>query len=211
MLKTSDQIDWAEISAEARERFGITEFRPGQRELIEYVLAGRNALGILPTGAGKSLCYQLPALFLERAVVVVSPLVALMQDQEEHMAIADIASVRLDSSISAGDQKTSEDALRKGDHSVVLMTPERLSLPSGWIGDSHPQVVEHARHTNRRPHLCDPLCSVGSFRGPKNRIYGPKVTSSTGVQKQLRGSLLCRLVPTTAAISAISGALETIW
>lgn len=87
-------IPWVIIRAEAARRFGITRFRPGQRELIENALAGRDALGILPTGAGKSLCYQLPALFLGGAVVVVSPLIALMQDQMEHLKEADILSPR---------------------------------------------------------------------------------------------------------------------
>jgi len=72
-----EPISWADIRAEAARRFGVTRFRPGQRELIESVLAGRNALGLLPTGGGKSLCYQLPAVFLDGAVIVVSPLIAL--------------------------------------------------------------------------------------------------------------------------------------
>ena len=95
-------IDWGEVRAEAERRFGVTRFRPGQRELIEAALDGKDALGILPTGAGKSLCYQLPALFLPRAVVVVSPLLALIQDQGEHLAEA---------------------------HDVVIVTPERLEQP----------------------------------------------------------------------------------
>src|ERR1700761_7006757 len=84
--KLEPRLDWKRLLAEAARRFGISEFRPGQRELIECVMSGRNALGILPTGAGKSLCYQLPALFLEGLVVVVSPLIALMHDQIEHLS-----------------------------------------------------------------------------------------------------------------------------
>src|SRR5689334_19771032 len=97
----SDRIDWTSIRTEAAQRFGISDFRPGQRELIECALTGRDALGILPTGAGKSLCYQLPSLFLDGVVVVVSPLIALMQDQQEHMEVAEIAALRLDSSVVA--------------------------------------------------------------------------------------------------------------
>lgn len=122
-------VDWTAIAAEAARRFGITEFRPGQRELIECALTGRDALGILPTGAGKSLCYQLPALFLKQAVVVVSPLLALIQDQTEHMALADIGAVRLDSSVSPIEQKAIEAEVLQGNHDVVLITPERLQKP----------------------------------------------------------------------------------
>ena len=63
------------------ERFGLSEFRPGQAEVIEALLAGRSALAVFPTGSGKSLCYQLPALLLDGVTVVVSPLIALMKDQ----------------------------------------------------------------------------------------------------------------------------------
>src|SRR2546426_359741 len=74
-------IDWQAIAGEAARRFGVRRFRPGQRDLIDAALAGRDALGILPTGGGKSLTYQIPALFLPRAGVVVSPLPSLVQDQ----------------------------------------------------------------------------------------------------------------------------------
>ena len=67
----------------AKKRLGVMVFRPGQEELIETVMKGEDALGILPTGGGKSLCYQLPALFLSHSVVVVSPLISLMKDQQQ--------------------------------------------------------------------------------------------------------------------------------
>src|SRR5689334_12686183 len=120
------RIDPNTLQREARRRFGITRFRPGQKELIHCALSGKNALGILPTGAGKSLCYQLPSLFLKGTVVVVSPLIALMQDQFERLAEADIEAARLDSTVSPSEQEESEQALREGSHDIVLMTPERL-------------------------------------------------------------------------------------
>jgi superfamily II DNA helicase RecQ len=87
-------VDWEDVRRTARERFGVTAFRPGQRELIEGALEGKQQLGILPTGAGKSLCYQLPALFLPRATVVVSPLISLMQDQKDNLDQAEIPSAK---------------------------------------------------------------------------------------------------------------------
>jgi ATP-dependent DNA helicase RecQ len=122
--------DWPALAAEAQQRFGITHFRPGQRELIEAALGGKDALGILPTGAGKSLCYQLPALFLPGLVVVVSPLIALMKDQHEHLERADLAAARLDSTLSEREQRVQERALASGAHNIVLLTPERLRDPA---------------------------------------------------------------------------------
>ncbi len=127
--KSHIHIPWAIIRAEAARRFGITRFRPGQRELIENALAGRDALGILPTGAGKSLCYQLPALFLGGAVVVVTPLIALMQDQLEHLKEANIDAARLDSTLSRKEQQREEQDMAAGSRNVVLLSPERLLDP----------------------------------------------------------------------------------
>jgi len=128
-LQPGEQFSWSALRAEARRRFGIERFRPGQRELIETVMSGGHALGILPTGAGKSLCYQLPSLFLERAVVVVSPLIALMQDQFERLLDADIEAARLDSTVTERDQREQECEIRRGAHDIVLLTPERLQSP----------------------------------------------------------------------------------
>ena len=122
-------VSWRQVAEVARRRFGFTSFRAGQRELIEAVLAGQNALGILPTGAGKSLCFQLPALFLKGTVVVVSPLIALMQDQIAHLEEAMIAAARLDSTVSPAEQAAREKEIRSGQHDIVLVTPERLQNP----------------------------------------------------------------------------------
>lgn len=128
-LKPGDRCSWKQIQAMARKRFGFEDFRPGQRQLIEAALAGRDVLGVLPTGAGKSLCYQLPSLFLEGTVVVVSPLIALMQDQFERLADSDIEAARLDSTVSAREEAAQEQEIRSGDHDIVLVTPERLLKP----------------------------------------------------------------------------------
>lgn len=119
-------IDWGALRAEAQRRFGVQQFHPGQRELIQTVLGGRDALGILPTGAGKSLCYQLPALLLPGVVVVVSPLIALMQDQLAHLTGAQIDAARLDSTVSSLRRRLEEQAVGAGEREVVLITPEQL-------------------------------------------------------------------------------------
>ena len=117
---------WPELLKEARERFGIRRFRPGQREVLEAVFAGRNALAILPTGAGKSLTYQLPALFLPLPVVVVSPLIALMQDQEQKAEAAEIAVEKVDSTITHTEAAEAKQDIRHGAAQLIYVTPERL-------------------------------------------------------------------------------------
>ena len=124
-----DHVPWSQISALARERFDIKRFRPGQRELIEAVLAGEDAIGVLPTGAGKSLCFQLPALFLRGTVLVVSPLIALMQDQKQRLDAVEIEASRLDSTVPTREQEQQEHEIGRGHHDIVLVTPERLHNP----------------------------------------------------------------------------------
>src|SRR6478735_10832215 len=85
------------------ERFGFDAFRPGQERVVEALLAGRSAVAVFPTGAGKSLCYQLPALMLEGVTVVVSPLIALMKDQIDLLSRQGVDAARLDSSLAAND------------------------------------------------------------------------------------------------------------
>jgi ATP-dependent DNA helicase RecQ len=123
------RFSWSRVERIARERFGIEEFRPGQRELLEAVFAGRDALGILPTGAGKSLSYQLTALFLPKPVIVVSPLISLMQDQHEKLAGYDIEAARVNSALSAPEEREATEDIREGEPEVVFVTPERLENP----------------------------------------------------------------------------------
>src|SRR6187402_1417479 len=80
--------------------FGFDAFRPGQERVVEALLEGRSALAVFPTGAGKSLCYQLPALLLDGLTIVVSPLIALMKDQIDALTAIGVVAARLDSSVS---------------------------------------------------------------------------------------------------------------
>jgi ATP-dependent DNA helicase RecQ len=122
-------IDWPALEREAARRFGVRRFRPGQRELIDAALAGHDALGLLPTGGGKSLTYQIPALFLRRAVVVVSPLLSLVQDQREKAEAARIDVKRLDSTLSTSEEREAVEDIASGGSDLIYVTPERLESP----------------------------------------------------------------------------------
>jgi ATP-dependent DNA helicase RecQ len=120
-------LSWTpENIRKAKQRLGVGAYRPGQEELIEAVMQGRDALGILPTGGGKSLCYQLPSLFLPRAVVVVSPLISLMKDQQDKLEDRAIAVAKLDSTLSAQDERETEEEIWEGEPELIYVTPERL-------------------------------------------------------------------------------------
>src|SRR2546429_6158688 len=108
-------------------RFGYTEFRPGQQQVVESLLAGRSALAVFPTGAGKSLCYQLPALMLDGVTVIVSPLIALMKDQIDLLARQGIDSARLDSSLDANEVRDVSYRLRAGSLKLLYVAPERFN------------------------------------------------------------------------------------
>src|SRR3954471_22633802 len=94
-----------DLREQLRELFGLEEFRPAQREVIEEVLAGRDVLCVMPTGAGKSLCYQLPAVVQGGLTIVVSPLISLMEDQVQQLRDEEIPAVLLNSSLSASMQR----------------------------------------------------------------------------------------------------------
>jgi ATP-dependent DNA helicase RecQ len=113
----------------ASRRFGITAFRPGQALAIRNVLAGIDTLAIMPTGGGKSLCYQLPALELSGVTLVVSPLIALMKDQHDKLEQLGIEVLRLDSTLSPRDEVAALARLTSGQRCIAYVTPERLSEP----------------------------------------------------------------------------------
>ena len=119
----------ARMIALGQRRFGISEFRPGQALAIRYVLAGIDTLAIMPTGAGKSLCYQLPALELDGVTLVVSPLIALMKDQYDKLAELQIEVLRLDSTLSPRDEAAALSRLSENRPCIAYVTPERLGEP----------------------------------------------------------------------------------
>lgn len=106
--------------------FGYDQFRGQQADIIEEIASGRNALVLMPTGGGKSLCYQIPALMRDGVGVVISPLIALMQDQVDALQQLDVKAGFLNSTMSFDEQRAIESALRAGDLDLLYIAPERL-------------------------------------------------------------------------------------
>ena len=110
-----------------REVFGIERLRPGQEEVIRSIMDGRSTLAIMPTGAGKSLCYQLPALHLEGMTVIVSPLISLMKDQVDKLGEAGLDVSQVNSALTVREQRASLEQIEKRRSEFVFTTPERLT------------------------------------------------------------------------------------
>ncbi len=115
-----------DLLAMLRQHFGFDSFRPGQEEAIRRVLAGRQTLLVMPTGAGKSLAYQLPALLLPGLTLVISPLIALMKDQVDALLDAELPATYINSSLPSGEQNRRLRAMREGHLKLVYIAPERL-------------------------------------------------------------------------------------
>jgi len=106
--------------------FGYATFRPSQKEIIETIINGNNALVLMPTGGGKSLCYQMPALAMRGCGVVISPLIALMQDQVDALRVVDVNASFLNSTLSAAETKQIETDLLNNNLDLLYIAPERL-------------------------------------------------------------------------------------
>ena len=121
------------LASALQRHFGFDDFRPGQREIVETVLAGRSTVAILPTGGGKSLCYQLPALLREGVTIVVSPLIALMQDQVDQLHARGILhATALNSSLSRAEIEQRFQQLAEQRLKLLYVAPERFAAP-GFI------------------------------------------------------------------------------
>jgi ATP-dependent DNA helicase RecQ len=118
--------DRARIERALRDTFGMHRLREGQETVIRRVLAGAPTIAIMPTGAGKSLCYQLPAVLIDGMTLVVSPLIALMKDQCDKLAAIGVPAVKLNSAVGAAELQEAEAAIVEGRAKIVFTTPERL-------------------------------------------------------------------------------------
>ena len=106
--------------------FGYTEFRSGQEVLIDGILAGRDVLGIMPTGSGKSICYQIPAIMMEGITLVISPLISLMKDQVSALIRIGVPAAFINSSLTAAQIRTAYKRCQAGNYKIIYVAPERL-------------------------------------------------------------------------------------
>ena len=113
-----------------RKYFGHDSFRPGQDTLADALLSGRDALGVMPTGAGKSLCYQVPAMTMPGIALVISPLISLMKDQVSALVQAGVPAAFLNSTLTPRQMDLAMERAREGRYRLIYAAPERLNTPS---------------------------------------------------------------------------------
>ena len=166
------------LTSKLREHFGFRRFRPGQERVVRAAIEGRDTLVIMPTGSGKSLCFQLPALALEGTTVVVSPLIALMKDQADALRERGIRSSR-STARSRPPSCEADEAIARGRKEFVYTTPERLA---------NPEFRDLLRRTQDRP--------VRRRRGPLRQPVGPRLPAR--VPGARRGDRRARPAPVLA-------------
>src|SRR5215207_7289455 len=129
------------INKTLRETFGYTRLRAGQQEVIASVLKGRDTLAIMPTGAGKSLCYQLPALHLPGTTVIVSPLIALMKDQVDKLEEAGLEASQLNSALTTEEHQENLEQIKSEKSDFIFVTPERFTTAE-FLADLRKQTID---------------------------------------------------------------------
>lgn len=151
------------VEVTLRRVFGYSSFRPHQREIIDHVIGGGSALVLMPTGGGKSLCYQIPALHREGTAIVISPLIALMKDQVDGLKANGVRAALLNSSLTPHEAESTLQLLRAGQLDLLYVAPERLmnggllqllqTLKLALIAVDEAHCVSHWGH-NFRPEYC---------------------------------------------------------
>ena len=113
-----------------KEYFGFDGFLDGQEEVVEQIMTGKDGLVVMPTGGGKSLCYQLPALCLRGVSIIVSPLIALMKDQVDALVAKGIPATMINSTLGLSEQRDRISRMRAGEYKLVYVAPERFKVES---------------------------------------------------------------------------------
>jgi len=123
-------MNCCDIQQTLQKYFGYSSFRPGQKEITDSILSGRDTLGVMPTGAGKSICYQVPALLQKGISIVISPLISLMQDQVTSLVQSGIKAAYINSSLTAAQMDAVIRNAENGRYKLIYAAPERLESSS---------------------------------------------------------------------------------
>jgi ATP-dependent DNA helicase RecQ len=176
-----------------RDYFGFETLRDGQEPVIRALLEGRSALAVFPTGGGKSLCYQLPALMLDGLTLVISPLIALMKDQVDALTVKGIAAARLDSTLDAEEVRKVYDQLSRGTLKLLYIAPERLAneafrkrlkmLPIELVAIDEAHCISEWGH-NFRPDYLKLAKICRSLKIP--RVLALTATATPKVSREIR-------------------------
>ncbi|MDR0638578.1 MAG: DNA helicase RecQ [Spirochaetaceae bacterium] len=181
-----------------RRYFGYAAFRPGQEAVIDAILAGRDTLAVMPTGAGKSVCYQVPALMMEGVTVVISPLISLMKDQVNALAQAAVPAAFLNSSLSPDEYAQTMFRAGQGDYKLLYIAPERLQRDDmrRLAGSIRMVVIDEAHCVSQWGHDFRPsyLLVTGFIADlPKRPITAAFTATATGkVRDDVSGILKLR-------------------
>ncbi|HRZ87579.1 MAG TPA: DNA helicase RecQ [bacterium] len=175
-----------------KHRWGYDQFRPLQKEVIASVMAGRDSLTMLPTGGGKSLCFQLPALLQEGMAVVISPLISLMKDQVDSLVDMGVAAACLNSSLAAAERRSVVERIRSKELKLLYISPERLqvehtqellrSVPISFFVIDEAHCISHWGHDFREEYRC---LHVIKERFRSANVHAFTATATAAVQRDI--------------------------